>query len=364
MSSKDMPRKMLENCGFTRASRPFGMTFGDLGLRRAPLGADNLFETCASDLKNRREVSMKSWKLAALGGAVLMVGGVAATQMPVVHGQEADSNAEIGEPADQVVQMFRGSSRIGVTVRDVEGDGVKDARTGVVVDDVTSGGPADKAGVKAGDAIVEFDGERVRSVRQFTRLVQETPTGRKIPAVLSRAGQHVTVSLTPERGSGFRVDGDFDFEHFKDFDRSFILPAPPEPPEPPEPPDSPRAPRPPAFPREPGFPFLYRSGGRLGITVEDLSDGLSTYFGVKHGALVRSVADGSAGAKAGLKAGDVITAVNGSTVDEPSDVSRALDRLDDQAEFTLEVVRDKRPQTLKGKLEPRERVRSRSRTVV
>ena len=54
-----------------------------------------------------------------------------------------------------------------------------------------------------------------------------------------------------------------------------------------------------------------------------------------------------------MKAGDVITSVNGTAVEEPSDVRRALDRLEDQADSTIEVMRDKKPQTLKGKLEPR-----------
>jgi S1-C subfamily serine protease len=39
---------------------------------------------------------------------------------------------------------------------------------------------AAKGGVKAGDVVVEFDGERVRSARQLTRLVQETPAGRAV----------------------------------------------------------------------------------------------------------------------------------------------------------------------------------------
>ena len=41
--------------------------------------------------------------------------------------------------------------------------------------------PAGKAGIKPGDVIVEYDGERVRSARQFTRLVQETAEGREVP---------------------------------------------------------------------------------------------------------------------------------------------------------------------------------------
>jgi len=252
------------------------------------------------------------------------------------------------EPLAQTVQVFRNTGRIGVTVRDQEETDTKPANPGVTVDEVTTGSPADKAGIKSGDAIVDFDGERVRSVRQFQRLVSETPTGRKVSVTLLRAGQRVTVSVAPERGSSM---------HF-DLDRPFAV-LPPEAPEPPEPP------RPPKPPSPPGFEFLYRNGnGRLGASIEDLSEGLSDYFGVKHGVLVRSVTDGSPAAKAGLKAGDVITAINGSQVEESSDVSRAINRADEDADVTIEVMRDKKPQTLKGKLEKRDRIRSRTRTIV
>jgi S1-C subfamily serine protease len=66
---------------------------------------------------------------------------------------------------------------------------------------------------------------------------------------------------------------------------------------------------------------------------------------------VRSVTDESAAQKAGLKAGDVITTVNGRKIYEASDVNRALDRMDNTDEFTLEIIRDRKAQTLKGKLE-------------
>ena len=60
--------------------------------------------------------------------------------------------------------------------------------------------PAEKAGIKAGDVVVEYDGERVRSARQFTRLVQETPEGRTVAIGLLRDGKKQTVNATPEDG--------------------------------------------------------------------------------------------------------------------------------------------------------------------
>jgi serine protease Do len=306
---------------------------------------------------------MAPWKITALAGAAVLAAG-AGVSTPILHGQMAEPPpARESLPVVAAVDVWGRSSQIGVTVRDVDEDSKAATTTGVVVDEVTGSGPADKAGIKSGDVIVEFDGERVRSVRQLTRLVQETPVGRKVSAAVSRGGQRVTVSITPERGSNVRFAKEFGLGRFDEGDLSWVIP--PEPPQPPTPPAAPRAPRPDMSPLLPGFSFSYRAGsGRLGISAEDLTEGLSEYFAVKNGALVRSVTEGSPAAKAGLKAGDVITSVNGSHVDGPSDISRALDRLDNDPEFTIEIVRDKKPQTLKGKLEPRQRARSRTRVVV
>jgi S1-C subfamily serine protease len=86
---------------------------------------------------------------------------------------------------------------------------------------------------------------------------------------------------------------------------------------------------------------------------------------VKEGVLVRSVAADSSASKAGLKAGDVITAVNGRHVYDSSDITRALDRVESNGEYTVDVTRDRKTLTLKGKLEAREiRSRTRVRTTV
>jgi S1-C subfamily serine protease len=99
------------------------------------------------------------------------------------------------------------------------------------------------------------------------------------------------------------------------------------------------------------------------MTVGDLSDQLAGYFGVKDGVLVTSVADDSAAAKAGIKAGDVVTSFNGSDVTQPSDLRRRIQRLEDGDEFTVGVVRDKKSLTLKGKAETA-RSRRTSRTII
>jgi S1-C subfamily serine protease len=129
----------------------------------------------------------------------------------------------------------------------------------------------------------------------------------------------------------------------------------------------PAAPRPPSAPKPPRplsiEPFLWYSGNRLGVSVNSLSDQLKEHFGVKDGVLVSSVTEDSAAAKAGVQAGDIILSVNGSTVDDPSDLREEISDLKPGAEFTLSIVRDKKPMTLKGKAEERSR-RSITRTIL
>ena len=70
--------------------------------------------------------------------------------------------------------------QLGVTVQDLDADGLKSAAgatSGVAIEDVDQDSPAAKAGVREGDIVVDVDGDRVRSARQFSRLIQETADG-------------------------------------------------------------------------------------------------------------------------------------------------------------------------------------------
>jgi membrane-associated protease RseP (regulator of RpoE activity) len=148
---------------------------------------------------------------------------------------------------------------------------------GVVVEDVQPDSPAEKAGIKRSDVITDFDGERVRSARQFERLVRETAPGRRVKATITREGQRRDVEITPSEGrdAAMIFDGDRMRERLGDLAGRF--------------PDL-------------NFNFDFDmpgslSGRRLGVTVDELSHQLAEYFGTKDGVLVTNVTEGSAAAR-------------------------------------------------------------------
>jgi serine protease Do len=296
---------------------------------------------------------MKFWKTAALSAGLLAAAGVGAAITPAVSGQSRAPRAVT--PRAEVFSIG-GGSRIGVSISDVDAtDGKGKGTAGVAIDEVSEDSPAAKAGLRKGDVVVEFDGERVRSVRQFSRLVSETPSGRTVPAAVMRDGQRVSVSITPREGDGaWRLfDHDFRSDALDSLRHLEITP-----------PAVRARPAPRPTPLPPSLEsFVWRSGNRLGITTQDLSSQLAEYFGTKEGVLVTSVDSDSAAAKAGVKAGDVITSVNGNTVESPSELRRRLSGVEAGEEFSLGIVREKRSMTLKGKVESSSE-RRRSRTVL
>ena len=288
---------------------------------------------------------MKWFTTAGLAAALVAAAGVGAAFAPMA---EAQSRA----PRAAEVFAFAGGGRIGVSISDLDAEDIKGkVNSGVVIDEVESDSPAAKAGLRKGDIVVEFDGERVRSVRQFTRLVSETPAGRAVSAAVMRDGQRVSVNITPRESDAFRMlDSDRWISRIPS-----VRPAIPAPPP---------APRPPAVPRSPMIESFLWGGNRLGVAIEDLSPQLAEYFGAKDGVLVSSVESDSAAAKAGVKAGDVITSVNGNSVESGTELRRRLSNLEAGDEFTLGITRDKRSMTLKGKLERAPQRRRMSRTIL
>jgi len=274
---------------------------------------------------------MKCAKRLGMLVTVAGVGVFALAAAPSVSGQERNSRA-------LTVLAGRGAE-IGVSIRDVEkADADRQHVTGgAVVEEVRPDTPADKAGLKKSDVIVEFDGERVRSARQFSRLVQETVPGHEVTTTVVRDGQKKDLRLTPSEGRGEMsvfLNGDGGMLRNRLGDLGDL---------------------PNLADRMRGFNFNLDipgalSGRRLGVTVDELTNQLADYFGAKDGVLVTAVTDGTAASRAGLKAGDVITSINGASVHSRDDLVRAL-RDANSNEVTIGILRDKKESSVKATLD-------------
>ncbi|AMY12903.1 putative periplasmic serine endoprotease DegP-like precursor [Luteitalea pratensis] len=270
--------------------------------------------------------------------------------------------------------MLGGRPRIGVRTRDVTAEEAKAAGlqgiTGAFVSEVPADSVAGKAGLQEKDIIVSVDGETIRSARQLSRVIAESPEGRALQIAYVRGTARNTVTVTPASPamtwnfSGPAGEGPV----IRKFERR-VDPAHPD-----APPHQFDLLIPPGGPEAGNRQFFYRQGpdgdvrfwtgrGRLGVMVQPVTDQLATYFGVKDGVLVTQVTEGSAAAKAGIKAGDVITAVNAKPVKDTGDIVDALKGIEDGKVIPVELTRDKKVQTISVTLQaPSDTNRDRSVT--
>jgi len=204
-----------------------------------------------------------------------------------------DQNILIGED---------GSGWLGVETREVTTDKAKElklsAERGVLLGKIVPDSPAAKAGLKENDVVTEINGQRVEGAAQFRRMIHEIPAGRSIQLTVWRDGRSQAISATlgksEERRHAMKMmtptPGTFAF----------------------------RMPEIPDIPSMEWNGNMLFSGGqpRLGIDAEDISGQLGSFFGAPdgEGILVREVNSGSPAEKAGVKAGDVITSVNGERI--------------------------------------------------
>lgn len=270
-----------------------------------------------------------------------------------------DDDEPMGDQMRQLAVLAGRGAQLGVSVRDLDAAQAK-GQGGAVVEEVRAGSAAEKAGIRKGDVITAFDGEKVRGVRHLTRLVTETPEGRTVNASVLRDGKQVDVAVTPETGSLASLERNFDvlvppmrFEKRPHGDDDMTW----------------------AIPGRPDDAWMFKGGrpgemwgfksekGRLGIKIQALDGQLGEYFGTSAGVLVNSVDGDSPAARAGLKAGDVVTSINGKAVAEPSDLIEAVQAVEDGATLTLSFTRDKKALTATATLDkapaaeqPRQRV--------
>jgi len=105
---------------------------------------------------------------------------------------------------DQIAQ-FGETKRgyIGVRIQDVtkeiaESLGLKN-QEGSLISSIAKGGPADKAGIEAGDVVLEFDGKKVESTRKLQRIVGETPIKNSVEIKVWRNKKLLSKQINVER---------------------------------------------------------------------------------------------------------------------------------------------------------------------
>ncbi len=272
------------------------------------------------------------------------------------------SQRAAAEVSDALPQLGASARRLGVALRELGPEVAKERKlptqAGLLIETVDPKGAGEKAGLRPGDVILEINGEQARSIAQVRRLVNETPAGQAARLSVFRAGQTLALSVVPAPASP-GLYGLFDPDVQQRLDelrrdlrrggRYFFWSDPsPDQGNRPQPPDL--TPGPPAL--QPRWPLFEWSPGadRLGVVVQELGPQLAEYFKVKGGVLVASATRESPAQAAGLKAGDVITAVDGKSVNAPSELLRMIRGMPDGMEVSLSIVRSSSPLTIKVKL--------------
>lgn len=264
-------------------------------------------------------------------GVGVIAGGIVYAQevaapLAALEAQEAQEPATADKSFSFLID---GGTFLGVGTEDISKEnmgryGMREVR-GAGVTQVVKDSPAEKAGLKKDDVILRFEGESVTSARKLSRLVNESAPDQTVRLTISRGGAEQEVSVTLSKhtmknllGASIRDDIfkgiEKDWPQIQNGDGNFV--------------------------------FSFGANRRIGVSTQPLTKQLADYFGAKDGGLlITSVNENSPAARAGLKAGDIITAVDGEKVDSSGDIVRAINKKE-EGEISLTVLRDHNSRTV------------------
>ena len=195
---------------------------------------------------------------------------------------------------------------------------------GVEITRVEQNSPAQKAGLQVGDVVLSFGGQSVIGIEQFARLVRETPAGREVTIEISRDGRISSLPVTIGTLRA-RAVAPLPLQGMQMVRPEFF-----------------------GFIGAPDVPRAFMSWGNptIGVECEGIDGQFAEFFGVKEGVLVRSVRDSSPAAKAGIKAGDVITRVEGKAISAPREITAVLREKKPGTAMTVQLVRNRKDMTV------------------
>ena len=279
---------------------------------------------------------MKAKYVPTLLAAIILTAGVALAQEP------APPTPSTPEDFGNTFSFFvDGGGFLGVYGEDISRENMGryhlNEPRGVGITQIVADSPAAKAGLRKDDVILRLDGENVTSVRKLNRLVSEIAPDHNVRMTISRNGSEQEISAT----MGKRKDLTTARDLFKEQPKVWKWEGPLVTPD--------KMPNFPNFNDNNGdLAIVLGNGRRIGVSTMELSKQLADYFGIAdgRGVLVTSVSEDGPAAKSGVKAGDVITAVDGQAVDSPGDVARLINRKKD-GDVTLTIIRNKSQQTIR-----------------
>lgn len=182
---------------------------------------------------------------------------------------------------------------------------------GAYVSGVADDSPAERAGLREGDVIVEFDGQKIRDTEDLQQAVRKVEPGREVFIGVVRDGEKQSLKAVLERR--------------RDRLPSMIF-----------------------TPSVPPQVSILMQREAYGLTLEELNPQLGDYFGVPggRGVLVKMVKPGSGGERAGFKAGDVIVKIGKQEVTNLKDIRILLRDYNEGDSAKIDVLRKGMPLTL------------------
>jgi serine protease Do len=282
------------------------------------------------EAKLQAQIARQQDERAMLADADELEGSAQVLDLEDQDGKQIEVLPKIETGDINVVIGDDGSSWLGVETHEVTADKAKElklsAERGVVLGKIVPDSPAAKAGLKENDVVTEINGQRVEGAAQFRRMIHEIPAGRTIQLTVWRDGRTQTINAT----LGKSEQGRHGMKMMTPTPGTFAF----------------RMPEMPEIPSmEWNGTMLLGGQPRLGIDAEEISGQLGAFFGAPdgEGILVRDVASGSPAEKAGVKAGDVITSLNGERIRTVGELREKLSAKRDDKDRTVKlgVLRNK-----------------------